>query len=112
MTQKTTFKKGDHVLITKKGLARHLKHHNTNSRLIAFISDRISFGKELKDASHELWSESNQKSLEASIGVIEEVRQRWFWQPGHDYLVIWGEENEDSWHLSKHLKLASKQVNQ
>ena len=101
----STFRIGDQVFITKKGLERHRKHHDTNSKLIAFASDFTPVANTLKKASNELWTESQDRSLEASIGTIKEVRQRWFWQPGHDYLVEWG-EGEKSWHLSKHLKPA------
>ena len=80
-------------------------HHNTNSELIALASDLTPFGDALKKGSRELWKESQQKSLEASIGTIKEVKKRWFWQPGHDYLVEWG-GGQKSWHLSKHLKAA------
>lgn len=42
-----------------------------------------------------------------AVGVIQEKQRRWFGQDGHDYKVVWSNEEpfgKDSWHLSKHLQ--------
>ncbi|QUY45605.1 hypothetical protein [Acaryochloris marina] len=41
-----------------------------------------------------------------AIGVIKDKQRRWFGQDGHDYEVVWSNEEplgKSSWHLSKHL---------
>ena len=50
----STFREGNQVFITKKGLERHRKHHDTNSKLIAFASDFTPVANTLKKGSKEL----------------------------------------------------------
>ena len=98
---------GDRVLITKEGLASHRQHHRNNSKLIAIAAEAIPFGDYAKEAANIAWTESTHEALKASVGIVKEIRERWFWQSGNDYLVVWA-ENEESWHLSKHLVKAEK----
>lgn len=40
----------------------------------------------------------------SEVGKIVEKKQRWWGQPGFDYLVEWEDNKQRSWHLSKHLQ--------
>lgn len=88
---------GDRVEITKEGANAHLQHHDSYADAIAKVS--TSLGTVAKAAKQIAFTfpEPGFK------GSIVEVRERWFWQSGYDYLVKWDDGCGQSWHLSKHL---------
>lgn len=49
-----------------------------------------------------------------AIGVIRDKRERWWGQEGHDYEVVWSNDEpfgESSWHLAKHLRQIESPLN-
>jgi len=41
-----------------------------------------------------------------AIGIVKDIKRRWWWEEGHDYKVLWSNEKlfgGSSWHLGKYL---------
>lgn len=96
---------GDRVHITHKGVLAHQKHHDDHVNVVAKapmpIAGAIAAEAVAETAKQIIFTfpEPGWK------GTIVEIRERWWWQSGYDYLVRWDADSGQSWHLSKHLLL-------
>ena len=91
---------GDRVEITQEGADAHRQHHDDYADAIAKVSIPL-IGTVAKAAKQIVFTFPDP----GCKGSIVEVRERWWWQSGYDYLVKWDDGCGQSWHLSEYLLL-------
>ena len=96
--KKDTLSIGDHVEMTENGAVSHRKHHEDHVNVAKNIP--VPFAGSAAETVKQVVFTLPEAGWK---GTIVEIKERWWGQAGHDYLVKWDRDSSQSWHLIEHL---------